>query len=128
MFYEDLYKVLGGLFYHTAAVDGTVHASEKEKLHQLVQKNWKPVEQSTDEFGTDQASQIEFAFDFEESETINHSGLADFELFYKQHKPAFTPLIKDNILRTIYAVSSAFHGENKKEEALFYRVKNLLEN
>lgn len=127
MFYENLYEVLGKLFYHVAAVEGKVHAAERDKLHQVVQNNWQSLEDSADEYGTDQSSLIEFAFDFEEAESVSPTGLEDFEFFYKQYKHEFTPDIKDKILRTIHAINVAYHGENKREEKLFYRVKKLFD-
>jgi len=125
MFYENLYEVLGKLFYSAASADGIVHESEKEKLQLLLQNNWKPLENSADEHGTDLSNHIEFAFDFEETETINHKGLEEFEDFYRQNKNEFTPEIKDNILRTIHAINMAYYGENKKEEKLFNHVEKL---
>lgn len=126
MFYENLYRVLGKLFYSAASADGNVHLSEKEKLHQVVQNIWQPMENSADEFGTDQSNLIEFAFDFEETESVSPEGLTEFEHFYRLNKNEFTLQIKDKVLRTINAINEAYYGENKKEEKLFYQVKELL--
>lgn len=128
MNYEELYKVLGQLFYYTAALDGKVQPVEKEKLHELVTDSWRTLERSTDEFGTDQSALIEFSFDFEESESMDKNGLQDFEMFYKQNRAEFSPEIKDKILRTIYAVADAFYSENKKEQDMFNKVKSLFED
>lgn len=126
MFYEELYAVLGRLFYYTAALDGRIQPAEKKKLHELVVQSWQQLEGSTDEFGTDQSALIEFSFDFEEAESFVPQGLQDFEIFYKQYKKEFTPEIKDRILRTIYAITDVWYRENKKEQEMFSRVKTLL--
>ncbi|NGY36599.1 hypothetical protein FQU23_003625 [Flavobacterium sp. XN-5] len=45
-------------------VDKTVQKEEIEKLKELVQKEWLPVEDSSDIFGSDSAYQIEIVFDW----------------------------------------------------------------
>ena len=113
MFYEDLNTVLGRLFYYSATLDGKVHVKEKEALHELVQRNWKALEKVKDEYGTDIAYQIDFAFDFEESKDVTENGLQIFMDFYSQQKEHFMPAIKENILNTVKEITTSFHGESK---------------
>jgi uncharacterized tellurite resistance protein B-like protein len=54
MFYEELYAELGKLFYHVSGIDGKVSPEEKEALKTCINKTWKPMEGSTDRYGTDQ--------------------------------------------------------------------------
>ena len=68
MFYEELYPELGKLFYWVAAADGKIKEAEKETLLRLIRESWKPLEDSTDEFGMDKANLIDFAFEFAETE------------------------------------------------------------
>lgn len=75
MFYEELYPELGKLFYYIAATDGKVQPSEKESLQQLILRTWKPLEGSTDKFGTDQSNLITFAFDYEKVEAGTENAL-----------------------------------------------------
>ena len=128
MFYEELYPELGKLFYHIAATDGKVQPSEKESLKQLIQSNWKPLEGSTDKYGTDQAYLIDFAFEYEEAEGEEENGFQSFEAFYLENKSRFSPAIINNILQTSKAIASAYRGKNKDEQEVLKRVIRLFEN
>jgi len=128
MFYEELYPELGKLFYFIAATDGKVQPSEKESLQQLIQSNWKPLESSTDKYGTDQANLINFAFDYEQSEGTMENGFKSFETFYQENKSRFNPVIISNILQTSQAIASAYRGNNKNEREVLDGLTKLFEN
>ena len=115
MFYEELYIVLGKLFYNIASIDGSIKPPERKSLHQFVQKSWKPLENSVDAYGTDEANLIDFSFDFEESAIEHENGFEEFEAFYKQNKSKFNPAIIRKILQTAGAIASAYRGQNKNE-------------
>jgi hypothetical protein len=125
MFYEELYPELGKLFYHIAATDGKVQPSEKESLRQLIQSNWKPMEGSTDKFGTDQANLIDFSFDYEELEGEGENGFQSFEAFYFENKSRFSLEIISNILKTAKAITAAYRGKNKDEKKAMESLLNL---
>ena len=128
MFYEHLYKELGKLFYFIAAADGTVHPSEKETLHQIVQTNWKFLENSKDPYGTDQAYLIDFAFDYEESEEFIHNGFSSFEFFYNHNKENFNEDIIRKILITAQSISDSYRHKNKEEKEVLEKLSLLLQN
>lgn len=128
MFYEELYAELGKLFYHIAAADGNVQPSEKSALQQLIQSSWKPLEGSTDRFGTDQANVIGFSFDYEESQNAAGDGLQSFLDFYRQNKDRFTGSIVSNILNTARAVATAYHGKSHDESDIIKRLSSALKN
>jgi len=128
MFYEELYTELGKLFYHIAATDGKVQPSEKESLQQLIQSNWKPLEGSTDKYGTDQANLIDFAFEYEEAAGEAENGLQSFEDFYLENKLKFSPVIINNILRTGKAIATAYRGKNESEKEALNRLIKLFKN
>ena len=107
---------LGKLFYHIAATDGKVQPSEKEMLQALIQSKWKPLEGSTDKYGTDQANLIDFDFDCEEAEGTSENGLQSFEEFYRDNKSSFSPAIVNKILQTGKAIATAYRGKNKNEK------------
>ena len=127
MFYEELYTVLGKLFYHVASRDGSVKQPERKSLSQLIQKSWKPLENSVDAYGTDEANLIDFSFDFEESEIEPENGFEVFLEFYKQNKSKFSPEIIRKILQTAGAIASAYRGQNKSEKKILKRLHDLLE-
>ena len=106
MFYEELYTLLGKLFYYIAAAEGKVHPAEKEWLQQFIQKNWKPLESSIDTYRTDQANLIDFAFEFEEAEDTSENYFQSFEAFYHENKSKFSPPIISNVLHTAKAIDT----------------------
>lgn len=126
MFYEELYTELGKLFHSVAAADGTIHPSERASLQALIQTNWKPLEGSTDKYGTDQANLIGFAFDYQEAEGSEEDGLQSFIEFYRRNRSHFTPPVIDNILKTARAIGSAYHGNNKDEIKIIDRLISSL--
>src|SRR5688572_16185257 len=105
MFYEELYTELGKLFYYIANTDGKVQASERKSLQEMIKNSWKALESSTDQFGTDRANLIDFAFDYEETEGVSQNVLKSFETFYVGNKSKFTSDIISNILQTGKAVA-----------------------
>lgn len=125
MFYEELYSELGKLFYHIATADGKVRPTERESLEKLIYETWQPLESSKDEFGTDQAELIGFAFDYEEAEAYEDNGFESFRQFYKDNSKRFTPQIIDNILTTAKAIASAYRGQNKDEKKEIEKLKKL---
>ena len=127
MFYEELYPELGKLFYYIAAADGKVQEAEREILQKLIHETWEPFEKSQDEFGTDQSALIDFAFDYEESESNNLDGLQSFEEFYRINCEEFTPALTKMILKTGKAIASAYHGKNKKEIAVLEKLQLIFQ-
>jgi hypothetical protein len=128
MFYEELYKELGRLFYSIAAADGTVHPEEKKTLEQIVQTNWKFLEDSKDDYGTDKAFLIDFAFDYEESEGFPGNGYSSFENFYNQNKDKFNADIIRKILITAQSISDTYRNKNKDEKEALDKLSLLLQN
>ena len=64
--FDSLYKEIGNLFYAIAAIDGKINKNEKKMMTSLVVHSWRPLEKSTDEFGTDAANIILYQFDVNE--------------------------------------------------------------
>lgn len=125
MFYEGLYTELGKLFYEIAAVDGNIQPAEKKILQERIDRVWKPLENSTDEFGTDRSALIDFSFDYKESENPGGSGLQSFRAFYRENKSRFSPRIINNILETSEAIASAYRGKNKNEQAILKSIREI---
>ncbi|MBP6392499.1 MAG: hypothetical protein KA175_14205 [Flavobacteriales bacterium] len=114
--YEDLYTSLGYLFYSIAASDGSVRPPEVEKLKQLVKEHWLPLENSRDEFGTDAGHYIDIAFDFANAERMgSDEAFARFRSSFMENRSQYDPSVRELVLRTAAAISSAFAGNNKAE-------------
>lgn len=127
MFYELLYKELGKLFYYTANIDGKIQSSEREALKKLIEEHWAGLEESTDEFGSDQSGLIAFSFDFEEAEGLEDYDVKAFAPFYIQYKDKFTPSIRQKILLTCDAIGKAHRGDNSDEREIVEAVQYLFE-
>ena len=124
---NHFYQQLGKLFYSVASVDGTVRKEEIEKLVEIVQKEWVPIEDTFNEFGDDIAYQIEIVFDW----LIEEDGkmgkvIPDFESFRKEHPSLFTPQVNDLILKTARAIANSFLGETETETILIDELSAVL--
>lgn len=127
MNYETLYEKLGHLFYAIASSDKHVHPAEFERLKTLVSKEWLPLEDSTDTFGTDAAHYISIAFDYLSSEAVSsEEAFSVFSSFYEENTSRFTPPIKKKILSTAVAIADAFGTTNKKEKESLNTLKRLM--
>lgn len=126
-FYEELYTELGYLFYAIANIDGRVRTEEKKSLHQLVQTVWKPLENSTDSFGTDMANFIEFSFVYENAEVPREHSFQQFSEFFHANRARFTPEIITHILFTAGQIANAYRGKNKKEQDILQEINKLFE-
>lgn len=122
------YRLLGKTFYSFAMVDKSVRQEEIEKLKELVQKEWLPVEDSFDVFGSDSAHQIEIVFDWlVENDCEYEQIIPEFKNFKLEHNSLFTPEVNALILKTATAIASSFSGKNKSEHVLISRLKSILE-
>jgi len=121
------YQQLGKLFYSIAAVDGIVRKEEIEKLVEIVQKEWVPIETTLNEYGDDSAYQIEIVFDWLVEKEWNISKvIPNFKIFKKEHPSLFTPQINDLILKTAYTIAESFSGEQKMESDLINELTAVL--
>lgn len=122
------YQKLGKLFYSIASVDGTVRKEEIEKLVEIVQKEWVPIETALNEYGDDAAYQIEIVFDWLIQEDGNIGKvIPDIENFKKEHPSVFTPQVNSLILKTARAIAQSFFGEQKLESNLIKELTTVLQ-
>lgn len=125
--YQKLYENLGYLFYAIAAADQHVHREEIEKLKALVGKEWLPLENSTDSYGTDAAHYISIAFEYLLSESMaSEDAFKVFSDYYEESEPSFTKDLKRKIKSTATAIASAFAGKNKKEKRYIDQLNRLM--
>ncbi len=121
------YQQLGKLFYSVASVDKTVREEEIVQLNEIVKKEWLPLENSHNEFGDDDAYQIEIIFDWlVENDWKTGKIIPNFESFKKEHPSLFTPQVNGLILKTAKAISHSFSEENKSESVLIEKLKDIL--
>lgn len=125
--YEAVYAAIGRLFHAVAACDRRVAADEKRTLNDLIRKRWLPFEASVDQYGTDAAHYIGFAFD-----TAAEQGSAvedDFSAFtdaMREHPSLFSDAMRVLIWETAHEVARAIGGESDAEQDLLARLGQLL--
>lgn len=125
--YQRIYEKLGYLFYAVAAMDHHVAPGEADTLRDTVKKIWVPIEDSTDEYGTDAAYYIDISFEYLLNEgTDPEEAFQEFERYYSEHSAVFSKAIKDKIRATAKAITHAFKGRNKKESAALKRLAAVL--
>ncbi|RZS99682.1 hypothetical protein [Aquimarina brevivitae] len=122
------YENLGKLFYAMAAADKVVRKTEVDALKKLVTKEWVPIKQDTDEFGSDTAFQIESVFDWLDNEgTKAQEAFQDFKDYYVTHQEFFSTAIKTKIRQTCDAIAASFSGKNKSELAMLANLHLLFQ-
>lgn len=125
--YKDLYKELGNLLYAIAFTDGKISKPEKEKVIDLVQYNWRHLEDSTDQFLTDAANVILFQFDFnEENCTPTDDAYQSFADFYFINKDKINDYLKEKIMMSARSVAESTRRINDKELKTLMKLHELL--
>jgi hypothetical protein len=123
------YQQIGKVFYSIAAVDRTVRPEEIKELKKIIQKEWLPLENTFDTFGSDSAYQIEIVFDWlVENEWDIDKMIPDLKTFRTVHSSLFTPQVNALILKTAKAIATSFARENKSEHVLISELNSVLEN
>ena len=122
-----LYEHLGKVFYYIAAVDKTIRKEEIEKLKQIINTEWLPLEAGFNDFSDDSAYEIEIVFDWLVANGWDlEQVIPDFEFFRNENQHLFTPEINALILKTANAVAFAFSGKNKSEHVLINQLNLIL--
>jgi hypothetical protein len=121
------YQHLGELFYAIAMADDIVRPQEEIEMQQIIDKEWKPLEQGEDEFHTNAVYQMETVFEnLNESFMDADTAFEDFKIFKKEHEHLFTPDITELILKTANAIAGAFNGKNKSELVFLGKLDRLM--
>ena len=125
--WTGLYRNLGYLFYAIAAADKHIMQEEMDELHEEIKARWLGLENTKDDFGTDAAFEIEFVFDWiRENALSSDAAYHHFERFYHENVSLFTPDVVERIYATSAHIASSFHGSNKQELAILFKLHTLL--
>jgi hypothetical protein len=124
IFYQQIDK----LFYNIAAVDKTVRPEEIKELKKVIQKEWLPLENTVDNFGSHSAHQIEIVFDWLVENNWNIDQMTPYLKTFKiVHSSSFTEQVNVLILKTAKAIADSFAGKNKSEHFLISQLNAVLE-
>lgn len=127
MIFQNFYQELGKLLYAVAKADGTVSKNEVKAMHDSVLLDIVPLEDSTDEFGTDAAHYVEMQF---ETLEVNNADpdecFQSFIDYVKDHHTAFNNELKELIINVSEKVANSYYGTNSKEQKLLNQLKEKL--
>jgi hypothetical protein len=121
------YEHLGKVFYSIAAIDKSIRKEEIEKLKQIIQTEWLPLENTFNEFGDDTAYEIEIVFDWlVANEWELEQVIPNFKIFRTEHQSLFTPAVNALIIKTANAIATSFSGKNKSEHVQISQLSSIL--
>ncbi|MBK9077189.1 MAG: hypothetical protein IPL77_19895 [Flavobacteriales bacterium] len=87
-----------------------------EVFKQQVKKNWLPLEDSTDEFGTDAAHYISIGFDYAHEQGMSaDDAFEQFKDHYRDAPGSYDEVTRQLVRNTAAAITAAFSGKNKAE-------------
>jgi len=125
MIYKNFYSEVGKLLYALAKADGSIPPEEIKAIHQLVLKDLVPLENSTDEFGTDSAFYVEMEFDYL-NENFYDADVAfnSFISYVEDHYSAFDEHLKSAILNVAETLFNSFHETNIKDHNYILKLRD----
>jgi hypothetical protein len=128
MNYKLFYLSIGKLLYAIANADGKIMPQEKQRIRQLIDDELVKVETSKDAFGTDNAYQAEFAFDYAEDNFLEaEKAFHSFENYFKEYKTSLTPELKNLVYRLAERTGESYRGINQDERQYIDKLKKVLE-
>jgi len=124
MIYKNFYSEVGKLLYALAKADGSIPPEEIKAIHQLVLKDLVPLENSTDEFGTDSAFYVEMEFDYL-NENFYEPDVAfnSFITYVEDHYSAFDEKLKSAIIKVAETLINSFHETNIQDHNYILKLK-----
>jgi uncharacterized tellurite resistance protein B-like protein len=126
-FYKKFYKNLGKLLYAIAKADGKIQEPEVKAIHDLVTTDLAPIEESTDNFGTDAAFFAEFEFEILRDQEANKDrAYQKFLEFLKENDKHIGLPLRNLILSSVEKVAEAYHGTEEAEAKLIADLKGHL--
>ena len=124
--YLKIYEQLGYLFYALASAVKHLTKKEYEILRKDIEREWIPLENSTDEFGTDAANYIYFTYDsLVEQDLAPIEAFNSFKAYFQAHEGAFDDLVRAKIRTTAEHMAKAV-ANNKTEVYMIKELNKLL--
>lgn len=124
MIYKNFYSEVGKLLYALAKADGSIPSEEIKVIHQLVLKDLVPLENSTDEFGTDSAFYVEMEFDYLNENFYDPDvAFSSFISYVEDHYSAFDDKLKSAIIKVAETLINSFHETNIQDHNYILKLK-----
>jgi uncharacterized tellurite resistance protein B-like protein len=129
MIFQNFYQELGKLLFAVAKADGTISKKELKALHESVLSDILPLEDSTDEFGTDAAFYVEMQFETLEVNNANPDEcFQSFVDYVKEHHTAFNEELKQLVIKVSEKIANSYYGTNSKEQKLLNELREKLKS
>lgn len=123
------YQKLGELFYAIAATCKIVSKAEYKILTQLVEEEWKIVNEKEDQFKTGATNQLSIVFKWFDYECMDAEDCFEsFVGYFKKHNNFFIAKRKALIIKTINKIADSFRGVNKSELIMITKLQLLFNN
>jgi uncharacterized tellurite resistance protein B-like protein len=124
MNYKQFYIELGNLLYAIANADGAIQKEEYDQLYKLVREELLPLEDSVDEFGTDNAFYTEFEFEalMDRKASVSET-FQSFVKFAKENRTHMDDTIKKICIHSVEKIARAYRGIDKYEQELIDNLK-----
>ncbi len=121
------YQNIGKVFYAVAAADGNVNEAEVKTLTEIIQRTWKNVEDTFDQYGEDSAFQIQSVFDWlTDNQVPSDQLISEFEEYKKAFPSLFSEKVNKLIIQTCHHIAASFSGKNKAELVAIAKINDLL--
>ncbi len=121
---KDFYIEFGKVLYALTIADGYISDKEKKAVIDLVKKKLAPVEDISDQFGTDLAYYAEFAFETEEdSFDSKEDALASFNMYLKVTHLRLPKPVKKACIEILNELAKSSGHKISQEEASI--IKNF---
>ena len=119
MDHKEFYQELGKLLYAIANADGKVQKAELKQLQKIVSDELVPLDDTTDEFGTNAAFITEFMFDvYEGTKQDVEKAFNSFLGYLQINKPMLDEKHKKAVISAAHKVAEAFKGMTDEEKQL----------
>ena len=126
---KEFYIEYGKVIYALALADGEIHPEEEQEIKKMVKEELAPIENGTDEFGTDLAFYALFSFESEDD--VTHDTVEDafnsFLDFLHRRKIKIKPANREVLVRILYNIADSFDGIDQREQKLLDKFKVELE-
>jgi hypothetical protein len=125
--YENFYKEVGNLFYAVAAIDGKITRNEKKMITGLVRYIWRPLENTTDKFGTDAANIILFQFDVNEGFSASPAEqFKSFVDYFDENRNDIDSALREKILSGARNIAESTRKINNAELPMLMKLRYLM--
>lgn len=126
--FKAFYRELGNLFYAIANADDQIQPEEKQKMEDQIRFNWKHLEPTQDEYGTDASYIILFEFDTaQESGMPAEKAFNSFVYFFRENEKEINEGLRKRIFNSCRQIAETFRKINTKELEMLEKIRNIFQ-